>query len=535
MKIVTGALVLFAAALQLQRTAPMADYLTEGGDPQRTGWVQNEEIFNTTNVRSMKLLWKIKLDSPPREMHNLFPPLIVGSVSTAQGEKQIAVVAGVSDTLFGIDVETGTLLWSRKFDSTYTPATGGRGPGTLCPGGQTAVPVIAPGNAPGKYTIYALAWDGRLRQVNAADGQDVAPPEKFTPPNAKPYALNLFNGAIYTAFAQGCGGIPFSFQSFDLATRKASAFLPQGGGLWGRRGPAVGPDGTVYLGDGDGPYLPEARNLGNAIVAVKMNESQKLDIVDWFAPRNANWLYKRDLDINVTPVVFDYRGKRFLVGTSKECRLWLLDRDWLGGQDHRTPLDSEQRICNDHALYDGAGVWGAMAVWQDRGAQWLVVPFWGPVSQSFKAPVEHAPRPERGGVAAFKVEQRDGKWKLVPAWLSRDMDMAEEAVVAGGVVFTYGSGEDTHQQRLDRAWDDPPAKPLPDLPGVSGQSLQRIAGSTHATIYALDAQTGKELWSSDNQITSWNHFSGITAANGRVYLPTYDGYLYAFGIERRRK
>jgi hypothetical protein len=175
------------------------------------------------------------------------------------------------------------------------------------------------------------------------------------------------------------------------------------------------------------------------------------------------------------------------------------------------------------------------AVWQDRGAQWLAVPFWGPVSQSFKAPVEHAPRPERGGVATFRVEQRDGKWKLVPAWLSRDMDMAEEAVVAGGVVFTYGSGEDTHQQRLDRAWDDPPAKPLPDLPGVSGQSLQRIAGSTHATIYALDAQTGKELWSSENQITSWNHFSGITAANGQVYLPTYDGYLYAFGVERRRE
>src|SRR5215510_10548745 len=98
MKIVACAFLLVAAAFQIQRQPPMADYLAEGGDPQRTGWVQDEETFNTTNVRNMKLLWKIKLDTPPREMHNLFPPLIVGNVTTERGQKQIAVVAGISDT-----------------------------------------------------------------------------------------------------------------------------------------------------------------------------------------------------------------------------------------------------------------------------------------------------------------------------------------------------------------------------------------------------------------------------------------------------
>ena len=29
-----------------------------------------------------------------------------------------------------------------------------------------------------------------------------------------------------------------------------------------------------------------------------------------------------------------------------------------------------------------------------------------------------------GGVAAFKLEERAGKWQLTPAWLSRDMDLA---------------------------------------------------------------------------------------------------------------
>ena len=43
------------------------------------------------------------------------------------------------------------------------------------------------------------------------------------------------------------------------------------------------------------------------------------------------------------------------------------------------------------------------------------------------------------------------------------------------------------------------------------------------------AQTGEELWSSGDQITSWNHFSGLSVANGRVYIGTFDGMLYCFG------
>ena len=68
---------------------------------------------------------------------------------------------------------------------------------------MTANVTIGPGGAPGKYTIYAASWDGRLWQVNAADGKDIVPPAKFMPPNGKPYAMNLFNNVIYTHNAQG--------------------------------------------------------------------------------------------------------------------------------------------------------------------------------------------------------------------------------------------------------------------------------------------------------------------------------------------
>ena len=129
---------LIAGWLLLGSTLWASDFLTEGVDPGRTGWVKDEKIFTTANVSGMKLLWKIKLNSKPREMHYLFAPLIAERVNTPQGVREMAVVAGVSDDLFGIDVASGELMWSKHFDSTHTPPPNPRTGDALCPGGQTA-------------------------------------------------------------------------------------------------------------------------------------------------------------------------------------------------------------------------------------------------------------------------------------------------------------------------------------------------------------------------------------------------------------
>jgi outer membrane protein assembly factor BamB len=509
-------------------TLGASDFLTEGVDNARTGWVKDEKVFTPANVGSMKLLWTLQLNSKPRAMHNLFAPLVAERVTTAEGTRELAVVAGVSDELFGIDVATGRQIWHRHFDNTLANQPPNSND-TLCPAGQTAVPTMAQ-TSPGQYTIYAVSWDGRLRQVNLADGQDVAAPELFIPGGGKPYALNLHNGVIYTATAQGCGGLTNAFYAFDLKTRKASAFIPAGGGLWGRRGASISPEGIVYLGTGDAEFDPLSRRLGNGIVGVKIDGNQQLQLADYFGAPNANWLWRRDLDVNTTPVAIDYRGRKFLVGTSKECRLWLLDREALGGEDHRTTLHTPPLICNAAQAFDAKGVWGALGAWQDpKGVQWVLVPFWGPVSTQFKAPIEHA-RPTGGGVAAFKLEERGGRWQLLPAWLSRDMDLAEEVVIANGVVFAYAAGEDATQTVQDAAWNEPGGPRYGG--GLSSGPVRRIPNSRKAALFALDAQTGKELWSSGTQIQSWNHFSGLTVANGRAYIATFDGMLYCFGVAR---
>jgi outer membrane protein assembly factor BamB len=497
-----------------------ADWLTDGGNVQRTAWQKDEKIFNVSSVKDTKLLWKIQLDNEVRQMHALFPPLIIEKVNTSAGAKELAIVAGVSDNIFAIDVEKGSLVWKKHFASTWTPpATGGRGAGILCPGGLTATPVIAPTSTPGKYTIYAASWDGMLHQLNAADGEDVEPPAKFMPPNGKPYALNLYNNVIYTHTAQGCGGNPNMVYAFDLATKKVGSWGPAGGGMWGRTGPAISTKGVMYTGTGDGRWDPENSVYGNGMIGVKQNpQTKSLDLVDYYGPTNAEWLYKRDLDMQVTPAIFNFKGKELMVDASKECRMYLMDTDSIGGDDHRTPLYRTPLICNEDVNFASAGIWGSLASWEDaKGTRWVLTPIWGPKHSKFKAPIENGPVKD-GAILAFKMEEKGGKPVLTPAWISRDMNRAEPPVIANGVVFAYGNGEDTDQA-------------YPDV-GLDDVASRRIPGSTKAILYALDAQTGKELWNSGNDIQKWNHFSGLSVANGRVYIGTFDNVLYCYGIKK---
>jgi len=365
-------LFLSAALLSWAVTISATDVLMQGVDTERTGWVKDDKFFTLANVGSTKLLWSVQLNSTPRSMHNLFPPLIAENVTTPQGPLEVGVVAGVTDDLFAINVANGQVLWRRRFEnrlSNQAPVNN-----VLCPGGQTAAPALVQ-VSPGKYTVYALAWDGKLHQINLGDGENVAPPEKFIPGNGKPYALNYKDGVIYTATAQGCGGLTNAFHSFDVASRRASTFIPAGGGLWGRRGAAIDAEGRVYLGTGDAIFDPGTRRLGNGLVGVKIDARKQLQLVDYFGSSNANWLWRRDLDINVTPIAIDYRGRKFLIATSKECKLWLLDRDSLGGEDHRTTLHTTPLICADSQAFDNVGVWGSLGAWQDpQGTQWVLVP-----------------------------------------------------------------------------------------------------------------------------------------------------------------
>ena len=43
-----------------------ADWLTDGGNSQRTNWQKDEKALSTSTAKNMTLLWKMKLDSEPK-------------------------------------------------------------------------------------------------------------------------------------------------------------------------------------------------------------------------------------------------------------------------------------------------------------------------------------------------------------------------------------------------------------------------------------------------------------------------------------
>src|SRR6516164_10344442 len=108
-----------------------ADWPTDGGNSLRDNWQRDEKTLSADNVGNLKILWKIKLDNQPQEMHSLFPPLIVEHVKTSSGEKQILIEAGISDNIYAIDAANGTLLWKKHFEYP-TPARRGKIGDPLC-------------------------------------------------------------------------------------------------------------------------------------------------------------------------------------------------------------------------------------------------------------------------------------------------------------------------------------------------------------------------------------------------------------------
>jgi outer membrane protein assembly factor BamB len=495
-----------------------ADWPTDGGNQQRTNWQKDETILTKQNVGNLKVLWKLKLDNTPRQMHALLPVLIADRVPTSGGPKEIVVAAGVSDNLYAIDAAKGEILWKKRFEYP-PPARNGGAQDPLCPGGLTATPIIGPAQPSGARTLYALAGNGALHTIDLATGEEKTAPIPFGYPNGKAYALNMWNNVIFTTTSQGCAGNPNQMWALNLddPTHKVMVFHPGSGGLWGRTGAAIDSTGTAWAPTGDGTYDLATKRYGNGLIGARV-EGNELKLKDYYIPSNWAWLFKKDLDMQVTPAIFTYKGRELMVTGSKECRLYLLDPKSAGGQDHQTPIYRTPLICNEEVNFASTGIWGSMTTWEDsRGTRWVLAPFWGPSHSEFKAPVSYG-KVRQGAVVAFKLEEKNGSLQLTPAWLSRDMDHAEPPVVANGIVFAYGSGEDTTQAYPDR--------------GLADLSPLRIAASRHATLYALDAETGKELYSSGDEIASFAHFGGLSVANGRVYLGTFDSVLYSFGLPR---
>jgi outer membrane protein assembly factor BamB len=291
-----------------------------------------------------------------------------------------------------------------------------------------------------------------------------------------------------------------------------------GGGVWGRGGIVASADGTIYAETGDGPFDVALHKYGDSFLALSPGD---LKLNDYYTPTNWAWMNRKDLDLGcLSPVTFRFKTWDLIAGGGKEGRLVLLDAKSMGGATHDEPLFRSPVYSNEDLYSAGRGFWGSMTTWEDaKGTRWIYAPGWGPVDSTAPAfPVKNG-EVKNGALMAFKVEEKEGKPVLTPAWLSRDMDVPEPAIIANGVVYLVSSGENTLQA---------------DSEGRLMNSEQRLkTAHGHAILYALDAETGKELFNSGDAMPGIAHFSGIALSNGRIFVTTLDSTLYSFGVEER--
>ena len=497
-----------------------ADWPTFGANPQRTGWNKAEDTFTKDNVKSLALEWKIKLDNQARELNALTAPVVIEGVITPKGFKEYVLVAGASDTLAAVDADTGKLMWSKKFevDDTKRP----KEPFWLCPNAQNATPLVHHwgGDLPNN-TVFAIASDGKLHSLNVNNGEDRVAPTQFTPPFSKSWSLNSQGSILYTATSQGCGGTKSGVWAMDFSSPDHKVtFIPSstgdGAGVWGRGGVAIGKD-RIFAASGDGQYDADKGKFPDTVLGISLADNK---MVDYYTPTNRAFITRKDLDMgNMSPAVFTYKNKELVAAAGKEGVIYLLDGASLGGADHRTPLYRSPLLTNEDVSFAGRGFWGAFATWEDpKGDRWLFAPALGPATPETLTKFKmHNGDATHGSIMAFKVEDTSGSPVLTPMWMSRDMSVPDPPAVTNGVVLDVSTGEFTGQAKES---------------GGLFSSVERVKEHTgNATLYAFDAATGKELYSSGDQVTSFLHQAGLSVAGGKIFFGTFDGTIYCFGLK----
>ena len=494
-------------------------WTTFGGDPQRSGWNKTETDLTPENVKDLKLEWSVKLDNEPKALNGLTAPLVRATVATSKGVKDLVAVGGASNRVFVIDGDTGKIVWQKTLAIEGTPQ---RQESWLCPNALTATPVIGPAprtESPGMFgqALYVLASDGKLHVFSLVSGEDILPPLPFAPAFAKMWSMNLENGVLYTTTSQGCNGVNSGIYALDLNDAGHKTYYFQAGkngsGVWERGGAALTSDGKILVSTGDGPYDLQKNLIADSVMALS---GKDLSLLDYFTPRNRSWMTKKDLDMGcIGPTVFKFKDWELAAAAGKEGVIFLLDTKSLGGADHGTPLFRSPLYTNAEVNFATKGFWGAFSTWEDAaGKRWLYAPAWGPPASDAKFTQSYGATPD-GSLMAFQVELKAGKPVLTPVWNSLNLSLPTPGIIANGMVFVESDGDYGPQF------------------GPNGNFLgteQRLAKTGHAVLYALDATTGKVLFSSGDTIHGFSHFSAPTVGGGRVYVGTRDGTLYAFGL-----
>ena len=520
-------LLLIAAA-----SAGLAQVTTYHYDNARTGATLNETILNASNVNVNTFG---KLFSLPVDAEIYAQPLYVPNVIIPQqGTHNLLFVATQNNSVYAFDADSASQtgpLWHVNLGAPMPVATCCMQRDILIEIGILSTPVID--LTSGTLYVVAELYENQVAsfQLHALDITTGA--DKLTPAviqgsvpgmssdsnkgilafsafnHWQRAGLLLLNGNIYIAFGSHQDSSPyhgwlFGYSASTLQQTGILCFAPNGeeNGVWqGGVAPAADANGNIYLETGNGPFdvTTGGTDYGDSIVRVATTNG--LTIPDYFTPSTQLADDDNDWDLGSSgPLLIP--GTPLGVAGGKDGMLYVFRTSSLGGYNSgntglaQLPWQATYSYSGGQA----GGFWGGNYIYYNStlycfGERDFLKAFSFTGSQFTPAPTLPTQQ------STFQVT----------SGVSNDpaMGISANGTVAGtAIVWAAYSSNGTAD-----------------------------GGAYPGILIAFDASNlSTELWNSNaapnsrDYAGSWAKFDPPTIANGKVYLPTFDGLVNVYGL-----
>ena len=334
------------AQLGAQVTVEMSQYNYE-----RTGANLQEWILHPSNVNSASF-GKLFSRSVDASVYAL--PLIVPNLNIAGERRNVLFVATMGNTVYAFDADDPARVepyWSKNLG---TPAPGDSWIGPVYHGILSTPFIDVPTGT--LYTVTMVRKDKESNLfVHALDIHDGTPkynsPQLLSFPFAGAETLTNVKGALqrvgllmrnevlYIAFANvvpdpkdqhwSQEGFVQSFNARDLIERLAvfqSTPTGRKGGIWqAGRGIASDRAGNIYIATAGGTY-DGITNFGSSVLKFA---PRSLKLIDWFTPKNHEFLFLQNIDLSAGGVTLIPNSQLMFAG-GKEGVIFLLNRETMG-------------------------------------------------------------------------------------------------------------------------------------------------------------------------------------------------------------
>jgi PQQ-dependent dehydrogenase (methanol/ethanol family) len=521
-------------------------WLVHGGDYANRRYSGLARI-DTANVARLGLAWAMDMDT--RRGIQATPIVVDG----------VMYVTGSWSHLYAIDARTGRRLWS--FDPQVPPALAGAG----------CCDVVSRGVAVWNGKVLLATFDGRLIALDAADGRVLWSVDTITD-RSLPYTITgaplVANGVVVignggaelgvrgyvTAYQADTGRQLWRFYTVpgdpsrpfeSEAMRRAAATWS--GEWWTRGGGGTVWDSMVfdseldlvYVGVGNGgPWDREARSPGggdnlylSSIVALRRSTGEYV----WHFQQvpGDQWDYTATQHLMLLDLVIDGRLRKTIVQAPKNGFFYVLDRatgefisarnfvpvNWTTGLDPKT----------------GAPAFAPGIRYEQRAADVLPGPTgahsWHPMAWSARTGLVYVPALELGPTTFA----RDRDFVFRPGFYNVGVDFAhfqapEDPDVVNEVARTLSgpliAWDPVAQREVWRVAHRGPWNG--GLLATAGRLL--FQGTSDGRLLALDAATGRELWSFECQ-TSVMAAPVTYEIDGEQYVAVAVGSGGHFGLE----